>query len=470
MRLTIENIGIIDSADIKINGVTVIAGSNSSGKSTIGKVLYAIATSLAESAPLKLLKEKVISINNELKTLQKKDLNIEAYNIIEEALFIVRDMSYTLNLFETEVVSERDIKNADSNFSKKISEILESLIANMKEEDYQIVIEDEDNEFIDIDYLLINFSLDTISEIVATDIFNDETLKYLTLQKVFNSEFNSQISNITSDQSLSKVHFSEVNDNSGTIIFKDNNVDKDVSHITINREFTRPIFIDDPSIIDELSENGRQTPSSRKNSYNHKNYLINLLKNVNVSENVFSQNKNEKYINRILEEVIYGSITIDGRKSYYELPEARKGTRLSLSNLSTGMKSFSILAILKDSGILENVEYIILDEPEIHLHPEWQLKYAQLIILFSKFLNIKFLVTSHSPYFIEAIELYSKKYGMSKKVNYYKSFNTNEKNHYFIKDCTENLDLIYDELSNALFTLEELRDSIEGEEESKWMY
>lgn len=42
MRLEFDNIGIIQKADIQIDGLTVIAGENSTGKSTISKALYAM--------------------------------------------------------------------------------------------------------------------------------------------------------------------------------------------------------------------------------------------------------------------------------------------------------------------------------------------------------------------------------------------------------------------------------------------
>ena len=42
MRLNIQNFGIIESASVNINGLTVICGENDSGKSTIGKLLFAM--------------------------------------------------------------------------------------------------------------------------------------------------------------------------------------------------------------------------------------------------------------------------------------------------------------------------------------------------------------------------------------------------------------------------------------------
>ena len=42
MRFQIENIAKIKSADIELNGLTVIAGENGSGKSTVGKMLFSV--------------------------------------------------------------------------------------------------------------------------------------------------------------------------------------------------------------------------------------------------------------------------------------------------------------------------------------------------------------------------------------------------------------------------------------------
>ena len=46
MELLLQNIGIIGNAKIALNGLTVICGSNNSGKSTAGKALYATVESL----------------------------------------------------------------------------------------------------------------------------------------------------------------------------------------------------------------------------------------------------------------------------------------------------------------------------------------------------------------------------------------------------------------------------------------
>ena len=42
MELRLENIGMIKEATVKLNGLTVIAGENDTGKSTVGKVVFCI--------------------------------------------------------------------------------------------------------------------------------------------------------------------------------------------------------------------------------------------------------------------------------------------------------------------------------------------------------------------------------------------------------------------------------------------
>ncbi|MBF9662051.1 AAA family ATPase, partial [Streptococcus pseudopneumoniae] len=42
MKLTIENIGNVKNAEIEINGISVIAGQNGTGKSTISRSLFSI--------------------------------------------------------------------------------------------------------------------------------------------------------------------------------------------------------------------------------------------------------------------------------------------------------------------------------------------------------------------------------------------------------------------------------------------
>ena len=42
MKLVLKNIGKVQNATVEINGITVIAGENDTGKSTVGKALFSV--------------------------------------------------------------------------------------------------------------------------------------------------------------------------------------------------------------------------------------------------------------------------------------------------------------------------------------------------------------------------------------------------------------------------------------------
>ena len=119
------------------------------------------------------------------------------------------------------------------------------------------------------------------------------------------------------------------------------------------------------------------------------------------------------------------------------------------------MKSFVILKMLLERGCLKEKDVVILDEPEIHLHPQWQIAYAELIVLLQKQFDLSVVVTTHSPYFVDAINLFSCKYGTDSKVNYYLSSNNGKA---VEMECvTSNIDLIYQKMASPIQMLDTLR-------------
>jgi len=81
---------------------------------------------------------------------------------------------------------------------------------------------------------------------------------------------------------------------------------------------------------------------------------------------------------------------------------------IELINTAMGIKYFGILQVLSENNHFYKNQILILDEPEVHLHPSWQLKLAEIIVTLVKN-GMKILVNSHSPYMIEALQRYAKK-------------------------------------------------------------
>ena len=110
---------------------------------------------------------------------------------------------------------------------------------------------------------------------------------------------------------------------------------------------------------------------------------------------------------------------------------------------------------LLENGTLHEKGVLILDEPEIHLHPEWQLRYAEILVLLQKKFDLTVLLTTHSPFFLDAIELYACKHGIGDKVHYYLSEVVG--NQVLFHNVSNEIDKIYEKMSNPVQTLENLR-------------
>ena len=103
MKLYLENFAKIKKADIELNGITVIAGENNTGKSTIGKALYCIFNSFYD-LDKKLNNEKV----NKIMDIIYKSLitNLAVKNI---DLRIIEKFSQEISLIEN--ISKDELKD-----------------------------------------------------------------------------------------------------------------------------------------------------------------------------------------------------------------------------------------------------------------------------------------------------------------------------------------------------------------------
>jgi AAA15 family ATPase/GTPase len=127
---------------------------------------------------------------------------------------------------------------------------------------------------------------------------------------------------------------------------------------------------------------------------------------------------------------------------------------IALSNLSAGLKVFLIIKRLLETGQIREKGILILDEPEIHLHPDWQLRFAEMLVLLQKEFNLTILLTTHSPYFLEAIEVYGKKHAISDRCNYYLAETKGDTAD--VREVNGNLDDIYKQLAAPFRELESI--------------
>ena len=96
---------------------------------------------------------------------------------------------------------------------------------------------------------------------------------------------------------------------------------------------------------------------------------------------LFDEIAMERHLNVLMEKVVSlcpGHFEKSGSRDHLIYLEGGFVRGLEPGNLSAGLKTFAIMKVLLKSGALEAGGTIILDEPEIHLHPAWQLAFAEI--------------------------------------------------------------------------------------------
>ena len=81
MELKIRNVGKIDSADIEIKGITIIAGLNGTGKSTVSRSLFAMFHSFSNIS-----KKIRVEKQNAIRHILWKEYLKEDNPVLEERL------------------------------------------------------------------------------------------------------------------------------------------------------------------------------------------------------------------------------------------------------------------------------------------------------------------------------------------------------------------------------------------------
>ncbi len=127
----------------------------------------------------------------------------------------------------------------------------------------------------------------------------------------------------------------------------------------------------------------------------------------------------------------------------------REEKEFELDNVAMGIKSFGIILALIKNNYITKKRILIFDEPEVHLHPKWQLEMAKILVELVKS-GVKIVVNSHSPYMIEALKRYAEIKNIEGKTNFYLA-----ENGYI--SFQESLEGIFEKLAQPMRELKELK-------------
>ncbi len=388
LLLEIENLGPINKADLDIKKINVIVGKNSTGKSTSSKFLFCLLTALS--------KEGIYLANIDIKNRLNQIFYLLTFNYFEGDSFENKD----LNPIE-ELLNEPSSNELFDEICHKLYELSKKIKSSSLKRIYLK-------------------RLKRIQKLI--EINKNRDSQYVNI-------FNSLLDSEYAYSSIKDAHVTFKGIIDGQPIVEEIFIKKNARHGNLDKRFYNYLNFDNIVYIDSLSVfelNNERTIQNIEEGSNfindkypyHIQQLERKLKNTN-NKGIYDGDfyKELDVFKRKMDELIGGNFKYDelNKKFLLEID----GEDCPMQNTSSGLKQLGIIQLLLENRELTENSFLILDEPEVHLHPGFQVQLARILVLLAKELNITIYINTHSPFLAEAMEAYSRYYNLVDDTNFY---------------------------------------------------
>ena len=315
MEFSVRGIGIIKEADIKIDGLTVIAGSNNSGKTTVGRALYSVVNAV-ENLDQKQDMDQSAAIVERI----KKILNIYR-SLLTEYEFMMQDFIEEKNKFVVEIL-DLDHMPIDENSdyyitllyqfcdSIKTDTFLDFLIDDMKK--ISPYFEAREDEFCsEWKYIKPKALLECSKALNFAKSFQKQERKDFACkiaERTLQVEFMNQVQSIgqSDNGQYSIVRLRNQKENLFEFNISDDNINIEKSKFQ-NGYFDSVYFIDDPYVIEDPRVYRFLGPRKRTDSYvqsrivNHREDMRRLMRKPEEDKKISETLYREKQLEKVMQ-------------------------------------------------------------------------------------------------------------------------------------------------------------------------
>ena len=264
------------------------------------------------------------------------------------------------------------------------------------------------------------------------------------LKKLFKSNF--LVGNISDlineDKKEAIINLLDIN-----ISIKDNDeIEINGNPEIIKALFKNVIYLDSPIYIrlkDSIKQDDEYTPEYIKKFFQY------LKRRFNTEDN-----EEKKEILNFIRNLTNGSITTDDFGNLMFKEEKSKKRFIPLSLTAMGITNLSIIEWLLRYDYITRGSVLLIDEPEVHLHPEWQVKLTYVLYKLAKY-GVNVIIATHSIDIIKAVEVLlkedkeAKNYIAVNKMPYTEDFNKKS----LIEKVEESLNELIEPYSNLAWRL-----------------
>ena len=419
MKLNIQNVARIANASMEFNGITVLVGDNNTGKTTVGRVVFSFFHSLVDIA------------NRVPRMRQRKYSSLLNSFARNHGEFFLDDWSPAIELFL------KGGEKSDGDFRESVRTAVEGACSDT-----------ELNDLIESMRKVRDLSDHEIQEQIVTNVFKNTFSGEYMPARARNENGSFVRMTVKGHEFLLSMERDSVR------LSEDFPIEHDA------------YFIDTPDLLSDISQtrywgaggDGLGRDLVRKIAKN-----MRPMDDLGESaiDDILARNKIEQILNRIAS-VIHGKVTWQANNRV-GFADDEMNASFRLENLSRGVRAFALLQTAIRYRVLKDQDVLILDEPEIHLHPDWLMNYAETLVILQEELNLTVLVTTHSAYFLQALQLYARKHNRLRFINAYKAVKGEDGNVDIATALgSDNWDEAYMPFLLAANRLRRLRDEVEN--------
>jgi predicted ATPase len=407
----VKNLGKIKEAEFKIRPMTVITGSNGTGKSFFTKSLYSILNVINKNvyhdAISKTIRQLQLQMSNftsmisnlseidddffkkiesNLKKLQSdvneaREWKIYAFLAFTQPILNdVKEIQDCYSLYCSDLKNKPTAVKSIIEVSNAINKTFNELIYQLESASYNhavLIQEHIENELKD------NFQISDVNELVS---FGEITTEILIGNDLLQIDFNNEK---FFKLQLAFKFIDEINSLSSVVFFES------------------PAYW---KVRDALNMAKEKTASLLSSSQNSEDFLTGVPKYFYDLDNRLKikpkTSGNFEEIADSLEKILGGEFIFKGDNLTFKDKET--GREISKHLVSFGMTNLGMVHALLKQNIITEGSFVFIDEPETNLHPDWQLILVNaLLALAEKGVNI--VITTHSTDILKSLEVGVKK-------------------------------------------------------------
>ncbi|MCX6152614.1 MAG: AAA family ATPase [Candidatus Kapabacteria bacterium] len=373
MKFTFENLGYIDRGDITPGNLTIICGNNNVGKTYLNYAIYSFLYNISDTNFIE-IDEKYIKdlLSNEN---IKIDLKTWKNNITE--IFSKYSSKFSENIhtfFSTneEFFHNSKVKLELLEYESDFSEPYKAQFFIGKKDSVKIF---KDSNSSEVEFYINNESKNRIPEGIIEDIFS-RTISRLLFKNILKRPFI-----ITSERTGISLFYKELD-------FAKNRMIEAISKETVPHPF---------QLIESMR--ARYADSIKHNIDIIRNFDDNLK-----NKSFLQKDHKEEFVklSKKISEILNGSFKIVDKQILFETRKERNRDKVDLIPIyltSSATKSLFLLDIYIRS-IAQTNDILMIDEPELNLHPDNQIIIARLLANLVN-LGIDIIITTHSDYMIK---------------------------------------------------------------------